>query len=122
MNDMHVYRHISTDEIRICDVEQNGSRQLLALTRAEATKVAFAICNLLEFAAPSAPSPQGWQPIETAPKRGRIMLGREGNPFVEKGWWEDADEGIESRWMTATGPMVPTHWQELPTPPATERS
>lgn len=53
-----------------------------------------------------------WRPIATAPRNGNQVIGYEGDDFcivkyVDNDWWGDAGYISE-----------PTHWQPLPTPPA----
>jgi len=63
---------------------------------------------------------EGWQPIETAPKDGTIILACWGNSdniidtarySVVGDYWHDIDK-LMNRYLD------PTHWQPLPTPPA----
>lgn len=58
----------------------------------------------------------GWQPIETAPKDGGIILVWDDGVALawwhEQGYWTE-DEGMISR---------PTHWMPLPKPPVTVAS
>ena len=75
------------------------------------------------YAAPPAPAiPAGWQPIETAPKDCRILIGRVGHPWVFSAWWNDRHE----HWATGPSPMdffaEPTHWMPLPKAPNGEAS
>ena len=59
---------------------------------------------------------QGWQPIETAPKDERILLGgfyASGNFDVEVGAWVFTHR----RWPYI-GDKFPTHWMPLPAPPS----
>jgi hypothetical protein len=83
----------------------------------------------------------GWQPIETAPRDGTVVVVFRGNvafetsfgpsrDFVERcdlGWFEDGNW-----WQSGTGHdffepwaieigHVPTHWMPLPDPPPSER-
>lgn len=68
-----------------------------------------------------------WQPIETAPKDGTVLLAYsvEGNCFDLVRWdeHEDADEGLLKTWMcdVSGGSMVSafTHWRPLRKPAAT---
>lgn len=85
--------------------------------------------HLLAFVGPAAPpvpeTPQGWQPIETAPKDGTAVLGYFGNSagedycdhaivFYKRGdWW------LAELSNSDTGEVEPpTHWQPLPAAPA----
>lgn len=68
----------------------------------------------------------GWMPIETAPKRGEVLIYAEetGEQFVA--FWGTSIEDGETAWCFARGSGVsfivrdPTHWMPLPTPPAGE--
>jgi hypothetical protein len=63
-----------------------------------------------------------WQPIETAPKGGTLILvgsARDGYTTEaqfdteREEWWE-----VNTHWTDATGdPLYPTHWMPLPAPP-----
>lgn len=65
-----------------------------------------------------------WQPIETAPKDGSMLLVY-GRPFSDDGqgyakaahvaWWEDSDECWTPQSHAAW--TEPTHWMPLPEPP-----
>lgn len=64
--------------------------------------------------------PQGWQPIETAPKDADVLLLYLDGSGVQPGYWED-DRWIacETHWLTGGGwHAEPTHWMPLPDPPA----
>ncbi len=65
-----------------------------------------------------AAEPDGWQPIETAPKDGtNIMLGWP--TMTMSGYW--ADWAGRKSWVTSRGEYggsaAPTHWMPLPAPP-----
>lgn len=79
-----------------------------------------------------------WQPIETAPKDGKILLGGGTKPWVTCGWWDSefrmeineekqcldytgawTDGTVESWGMEENTELHPTHWQPLPEPPTT---
>lgn len=71
-------------------------------------------------AALAAPAPEGWRPIDTAPKDGtRILLGCFSAPKHRKmegtvavaGWSEAGWGPFNPLWWP------PTHWMPLPTPP-----
>ena len=61
-----------------------------------------------------------WQPIETAPKGGELVLlsdvgwphatRRGGAPVKVGGWWDE-------RWNIFGASWKPTHWMPLPEPP-----
>ena len=65
----------------------------------------------------------GWQPIETAPKDGRVIMLASEFGAIGHGWWDDpAPE--HACWITYQigrfpNPMPPdfTHWMPLPAPP-----
>jgi len=74
------------------------------------------------YAAPPAPAiPADWQPIETAPKDCRILIGRVGHRWVFSAWWNDRHE----HWAIGPSPMdffaEPTHWMPLPKPLTAKR-
>ena len=67
-----------------------------------------------------------WQPIETAPKDGRMVL-----LFPSRCWAEDSDRGEVGYWdndfhdwgglgSAAEDYTGPTHWMPLPSPPTPE--
>lgn len=76
-----------------------------------------------------------WQPIETAPKDGTLILVHFrckgvravfwGSPFDDEvdesnGLWcvdDDKHGPYALRGYTVTGPSAPTHWMPLPAPP-----
>lgn len=65
-----------------------------------------------------------WQPIETAPLHGRIILTfaetdtETGNWSMQLSWWRNDPAPREHHWSgwASYGPM-PTHWMPLPPPP-----
>ncbi len=61
-----------------------------------------------------------WQPIETAPKDGTlIIVGCPGSPHLwDVGRWEKMKR-VPDRWANSMGalPFTPTHWQPIPEPP-----
>lgn len=68
-----------------------------------------------------------WQPIETAPKDGPLLLYglmgptemlRFNGPIVTSGYYWDSIDGWYSTASTWVGPFVePSHWMPLPEPP-----
>jgi hypothetical protein len=69
-----------------------------------------------------------WQPIETAPKDGRVVIayqpgGVYGNGIsypasVGTTYWRDADSLNPGHWTGPYNPRdYPTHWMPLPEPP-----
>ena len=60
---------------------------------------------------------QGWQPIESAPKDGSMMLISVGDRGgVGESWFSRSDD----KWYWASGDAAqstPTHWMPLPSPP-----
>lgn len=87
------------------------------------------LLNVLWNRRASTPSPEGqttWQPIETAPKDGRMVL-----LFPSRCWAEDSDRGEVGYWdndfhdwgglgSAAEDYTGPTHWMPLPSPPTPE--
>ena len=64
-----------------------------------------------------------WQPIETAPKDGRVVLciGHGSVVMIEPMQYYASDEGMDNGcwgWLEGDGPRKPpTHWMPLPAPP-----
>ncbi len=64
-----------------------------------------------------------WQPIETAPKDGRVVLciGHGSIHHVEPMMYYASDEGMNNGcwgWLEGDTPRKqPTHWMPLPAPP-----
>lgn len=66
-----------------------------------------------------------WQPIETAPKDGRMLLlvwrdkQQQGLPMVLEGYWYAASDGEAFWWSPGqvSWKLEPTHWMPLPKPP-----
>jgi len=69
--------------------------------------------------APAPAVPDGWKPIETAPKDGTsLLLAHEDAAF--DGWWSEFDGAwIDGSTNSYDEPrhFEPTHWRELPAPP-----
>lgn len=65
--------------------------------------------------------PQGWRPIETAPKGAYALLWIDiaiGHPLVVQGCWFHDDDENEKGWIDLDGQVLnATHWMPLPTPP-----
>jgi hypothetical protein len=61
-----------------------------------------------------------WQPIETAPKDGTVVLACEIDYYPESVASANFESG--SWWWHMEGSRAtPTHWQPLPPPPTTEQ-
>jgi hypothetical protein len=71
-----------------------------------------------------------WQPIETAPKDGRSIIGWNGDRVAEMSWTDTRDDNDNYGWCESgftDGGMLywcnniadptPTHWMPLPEPP-----
>ena len=55
-----------------------------------------------------------WQPIETAPKDGQlVMIWNKSYKIALQGRWEGEDTG----WVGDDVILFPTHWRPLPAPP-----
>ena len=69
--------------------------------------------------------PQGWRPIETAPKDAHALLWIDiaiGQPLVVQGCWFHDDDADEKGWIDLDGNVLnATHWMPLPPLPRTER-
>lgn len=66
-------------------------------------------------AAGAAPVPEGWQPIETAPKDGTdILILHQG--LARIGFFDKAKDGVWSIWP-GRATASPTHWMQLPPAP-----
>ena len=67
--------------------------------------------------------PQGWMPIETAPKTSKAILvycAERKNTFTVT-WARDEEYPWSGKWKHFVGDLlnaVPTHWMPLPPPPA----
>lgn len=73
--------------------------------------------------APEGRPPEGWQPMETAPKDGRAVIGFD--PSRESEWMDGVEfmRWIDGTWLDpATHRMRPTHWMPLPSPPGAAAS
>ena len=68
----------------------------------------------------------GWQPIETAPKDGLILMSfyytNDTFPteqFTQITYWSDSEKGWDGiATSIRLGAITPTHWMPLPKPPA----
>lgn len=67
-----------------------------------------------------------WQPIETAPKDGAVIMGWIGVPWLFS-WQEEKwhgviphDSGYALMWVRSAKYNQPTHWQPIPEPPEGE--
>lgn len=120
---------------RIAELAVEHDLTLGGLVAYEQTILAFARALLQEA---GAGEPEGWQPIESAPKDGRILLlgyfNSHGNWRTIRGrWysqeqideeWEDCDcfpagwyeEAVEAEDVNCW-PTDPTHWMPVPKPP-----
>jgi hypothetical protein len=62
-----------------------------------------------------------WQPIETAPRDGTLILGAEknwrGELLVAEMAWEDGEWQLTLQWGDETNEAAPTHWMPRPAPP-----
>jgi len=71
--------------------------------------------------------PQGWMPIETAPKTSKAILvycAERKNTFTVT-WARDEEYPWSGKWKHFVGDLlnaVPTHWMPLPPPPALEKA
>jgi hypothetical protein len=69
-----------------------------------------------------------WQPIETAPRDGTVVLAFAPTeavvPFITVGWFETEAERwrmLDSCSHMGFRAVQPTHWQPLPEPPKVEK-
>lgn len=69
----------------------------------------------------SSPTSEGWQPIATAPKDGRVLTF--GDVGADDPAFEVAELGADGRWWVADFDYTvsPTHWRPLPEPPTQEQ-
>lgn len=67
-----------------------------------------------------------WQPIETAPKRGEVLIFCEETSEMFVAFWGTDPEDGDQQWVFARSPQVsfivrdPTHWMPLPGAPASK--
>lgn len=107
-----------------------GLKEIAYQEGTAARQMAFASCLAILS---RVTEPQGWQPIETAPKDGTpILVGFEnsGSIYIVR-WWVNPEpmtwDGLaneEYGWLLAETTKVafmPTHWMPLPTPPEADR-
>lgn len=66
-------------------------------------------------------APYQWQPIETAPKDGEVIL--VSHIFNDQIYWVEAAKQKHGAWFRPTGHAVhqPTHWMPLPSTEAIEK-
>ena len=63
-----------------------------------------------------------WQPIETAPKDGTLILGYKNGEMATVEWAYCGESGDWNLVVSWDGqPWTPTHWMPLPEPPDTIR-
>jgi Lar family restriction alleviation protein len=113
--------YLSSLAMRIA-VEMEAQSAVMATT----VEKAEAICDILSALEPQAvDDAMVWQPIETAPKDGTVVLAvtvEAQNPKARLAWFEG--EGWVRIWKSedfvVDGPRRwwPTHWMPLPAPPA----
>ena len=79
----------------------------------ERNLMAEAAATIRELASP-------WQPIETAPKDGRTILGwdRLATRAYTMRWGHSVSIYVLREWWGEGGAERPTHWMPLPKPPA----
>jgi len=71
---------------------------------------------------------QGWQPIETAPKDGTLIIvyrpsGKSKNiPKVGTDYFGEIYDGATKVWMKSSSGTEPTHWMPLPLPQPPEEN
>ena len=59
-----------------------------------------------------------WQPIETAPKDGRLILAATPRATDFSGFFVVYWSGPDENWLYSVGRWIkPTHWMPLPAPP-----
>jgi hypothetical protein len=69
-----------------------------------------------------------WQPIETAPREGVILVS-EGEKYPDIAWWVSAIGETQGYWSNgetdaygdAAAPLQPTHWMPLPAAPVAQQ-
>lgn len=101
--------------------KRNGQHSSKLVTREQID----ALIAEVELLREAAPPPQGWQPIETAPKDGNVLLAFS-DGRVTHGWYEvfEGDAQIDvsrAGWVIGCEGFPtkdwPTHWMPLPAPP-----
>lgn len=110
------------------DAMPAGWREVIADVAADISDHPSLACEKLRrlLAAPPAPARQEWQPIDTAPRAGNVIVAapmEAGGYYVGEAWFsEDSDQ-----WWPANvdptdahgSPIYPTLWQPLPAAPIT---
>lgn len=59
-----------------------------------------------------------WQPIETAPKDGSVILLCKDGSYIQSGSWNRGGAFHMPHWSTQANLFDPTHWMPLPSPPS----
>ena len=65
-----------------------------------------------------------WQPIETAPRDGTVILAAHSGAVFDA-WWDGVSAWVDGTTSDITDDFVefyPTHWMPLPEPPTQEKT
>ncbi|MEJ5149004.1 hypothetical protein [Comamonas sp. MYb396] len=108
-------RGLSRDHIHGFDVGDEAEALLLTSDlEAILGRIAFLEAQLSARQA----APDGWQPIETAPRDGERILLSGPTGRISVGFYEK----IDGSWFWPLGLAQPTHWQPLPATPGSSRT